>query len=400
MPDSSWTTSKLSQLLSEVIDYRGQSVPKSDHGVPLITARNVRDGYVDLSHKEYVAESEYDKWATRGFPKVGDILFTTEAPLGNIAPYPEGTFALGQRLVALRTNDLIADSYLYQYLRSEIGKHQVNVRASGSTAKGIKSSELKKIAVNYPRYGTEQKKIATILSTWDNAINTTEKLLANSEKQKKALMQVVLGSPTKIIKNTRVVTLADLAVINPASEASEEELVTFLAMDAVSNNAEILRRELLEKAQLPTGCTKFQENDVLVAKITPCFENGKGAFATELKDGLGFGSTEFHVIRAKAGVNPKLLFYVTQSHNFRFKGAANMQGSSGHRRVPKDFLKTFRFTIPSTKEAQEGLTALFTTCDLEIKGHRKTIQILKQEKSALMQQLLTGKRRVNTEAQL
>jgi type I restriction enzyme S subunit len=189
-----WINNDLRTVLEKIIDYRGQSVPKADTGVPLITARNVKKGYLDFSSKEYVDEALYSVWMSRGVPVSTDILFTTEAPLGNACRYPSGEkYAIGQRIVCLRAKKNILDSdYLLYFLLSDHGQTLIDIKSSGSTAKGIKSSELKKIKITYPESISEQIKIAEILSTWDNSINTVQKLLANSQQQKQSLMQQLL----------------------------------------------------------------------------------------------------------------------------------------------------------------------------------------------------------------
>jgi len=188
-----WEEAPLVKVLEKIIDYRGQSVPKSDGGVPLITAKNVRKGYLDFSNQEFVSYADYEAWMKRGIPKVGDILFTTEAPLGNACRFPAaGKYAVGQRTVTLRANNKILPDFLLYYLLSARGQRLIDVRGTGSTAKGIKASELKKLHVLFPKRKDEQKKIAQILSTWDKAIETVEKLIENSQQKKKALMQQLL----------------------------------------------------------------------------------------------------------------------------------------------------------------------------------------------------------------
>lgn len=196
-----WLEKPIKDIVEKIIDYRGQSVPKASQGVPLITARNVRKGYLSFDTMEYIELSEFENWMTRGMPKAGDILFTTEAPLGNVCRYPEeGLYAVAQRTVTLRTKAKVLNSeYLLYFLLSERGQRLIDIRSSGSTAKGIKSSELKKIKVVFPSDLAEQTKIAEILSTWDKAITTTEQLLANSQQQKKALMQQLLTGKKRLL---------------------------------------------------------------------------------------------------------------------------------------------------------------------------------------------------------
>ena len=141
----------LEDILDGVIDYRGKSPNKSLSGVPLITARNVRDGLLDFSQPEFIPEAEFDSWMTRGLPCIGDVLFTTEAPLGNVARVPDMRFALAQRLVCLRAKDgVMLSEYLFWLMRSPTTQQRVQQRATGSTVAGIKQSELRKIHVVAP----------------------------------------------------------------------------------------------------------------------------------------------------------------------------------------------------------------------------------------------------------
>jgi type I restriction enzyme, S subunit len=180
----SWRFDNLSSLLNRVIDYRGMSVPKSNVGIPLITAKNVRDGMLDFSTNEFVDETAYAEWKSRGVPAPGDVLFTTEAPLGKVAPFPlHGEYAIGQRVVALRPKPRVLDSgYLLQFLLSPIGKKRVELFSTGSTAKGISSRQLHKIVIDYPTLEV-QRRTAALLSVWDTAIQKSEQLIAAKERQ-------------------------------------------------------------------------------------------------------------------------------------------------------------------------------------------------------------------------
>jgi type I restriction enzyme S subunit len=96
-----WEVAALESWLAELIDYRGKSPPKFDSGVPLITAKNVRVGFIDPEPREYIGADSFAEWMTRGIPRADDVLFTTEAPLGNAASVPDEQIALGQRLITL-----------------------------------------------------------------------------------------------------------------------------------------------------------------------------------------------------------------------------------------------------------------------------------------------------------
>ena len=95
------------------------------------------------------------------------------------------------------------------------------------------------------------------------------------------------------------------------------------------------------------------ENDILIAKITPCFENGKGAIARGLKNGVGFGTTEFHVLRPLQGMSERWLFYLTKCDFFRKIGGSEMLGAGGQKRLPEDFIRNLRVGIPSFSEQEK-----------------------------------------------
>jgi type I restriction enzyme S subunit len=179
----------LDDVLEKVIDYRGKSPNKTSSGVPLITARNVRDGVLDFSQTEFIPEAEFDSWMTRGIPEVGDVLFTTEAPLGNVARVPDMRFALAQRLVGLRAKPaVLLSDYLFWLMRSPATQQRAQQRATGSTVAGIKQSELRKIPVVVPPLHYQQNCIEHLNAIEDACRKSEEKLIEALQ-----LQQLLMG---------------------------------------------------------------------------------------------------------------------------------------------------------------------------------------------------------------
>ena len=194
-------------------------------------------------------------------------------------------------------------------------------------------------------------------------------------------------------KGWEVKHLSEIADINPRkSSCPKDNLVSFVPMDAVSEAAQLIRTEVRFYSEVEKGFTSFCDKDVLLAKITPCFENGKGAHVTGLVNGIGFGSTEFHVLRAKKKICAEFLYYVTNTKEFRVRGEANMQGSAGQKRVPTDYLKEYKVFTPQLPE-QIKIAEILSTWDNAINTVQKLLANSQQQKKALMQQLLTGKKR-------
>ena len=188
--------------------------------------------------------------------------------------------------------------------------------------------------------------------------------------------------------------LNELCEINPKKPSKpSDELVSFISMSQVSEDGQIISTETKTYDEVSKGFTSFKDKDVLVAKITPCFENGKGALAHTLVNGIGFGSTEFHVLRAKENTDPKFIYYLTRTDAFRAKGTMNMQGSAGHRRVTTDFIQIYKINTPPLPE-QQKIAKILTTWDKAISITEHLIENSTQQKKALMQQLLTGKKRL------
>jgi type I restriction enzyme S subunit len=145
------------------------------------------------------------------------------------------------------------------------------------------------------------------------------------------------------------VHLSSVTQINPRlpKGIDETQQVSFLPMASVSEEGKILRQDTRKLSETKKGYTYFERNDVLLAKITPCFENGKATLASDLEHPIGFGSTEFHVLRPDPKkLDAKYLFYLVWSRRFRYLGQKAMTGAAGQRRVPTDFLKTFEIPLP------------------------------------------------------
>ena len=180
---------KMEDALEYIIDYRGKTPKKSDKGIKTLSAKSVRDGYIDYSQCYFISRDEYEKFMVRGFPKVGDVLLTTEAPLGVTARLDRDDVALAQRLLTLRGKTGILDTgYLYYYLRSPLGQRKLLERQTGTTVTGIKQAEFRRIVIEIPEEKI-QKRIASILEPIDAKIKLNNRINENLEQQARALFQ-------------------------------------------------------------------------------------------------------------------------------------------------------------------------------------------------------------------
>ncbi|MBS5608370.1 MAG: restriction endonuclease subunit S [Bacteroides fragilis] len=183
-----WRQDRLIDILDTLIDYRGKTPNKVDCGIPLITAKIVKNGRIDTP-TEFLPTEDYNGWMVRGFPQVGDVVLTTEAPLGEVAQLTDEKIALAQRIVCLRGKEGVLDNtYLKYFFLSNIGQNRLKARETGTTVTGIKQSELKEILIDYPKIDT-QKAIASVLSSLDSKIELNRRINDNLEQQVQALFK-------------------------------------------------------------------------------------------------------------------------------------------------------------------------------------------------------------------
>jgi len=185
-------------------------------------------------------------------------------------------------------------------------------------------------------------------------------------------------------------SISDAAYINPSltKAVAPEQEVSFIPMADVSDTGRWTGRQTRKQREVSVGYTAFQEGDVLFAKITPCMENGKGCHAVGLVNGVGYGSTEFHVLRAKPGTSDRFLYFWSITDEVRKKAEAFMIGSAGQQRVQASFFNHFR--IPRLQEDEQAVVARILDAANEAIAKTETlIAKLKAIKQGLLHDLLT-----------
>ena len=174
-----WMWARLNDIYN-FIDYRGATPTKITNGIPLVTAKNVKSGYIDYTIDDYISEEEFKERQQRGISKKGDILFTTEAPLGNAALADMEKFSAGQRLITFQQygskNELI-NYVMLMFILSDFFQQQLYVNKTGSTVAGIKAAILKTLWIPVPPYN-EQLRISNTLKS---AINLIDSISQNKE---------------------------------------------------------------------------------------------------------------------------------------------------------------------------------------------------------------------------
>jgi type I restriction enzyme S subunit len=365
----------LEEWMDSIIDYRGKTPEKTTSGIPLVTAKVIKGGRIEIPD-EFIAPEAYDEWMRRGIPKAGDVVITTEAPLGEVAQLPKGKVALAQRVITLSgKSDSVDNTYLKYLLLSRPFQEDLHARATGTTVVGIKQSVLRKISLSFPGL-SQQQVIAHILGTLDDKIELNRKTNETLEAMAKALFQSWFvdfdpvhakaeGRPTglpdeisdlfpdsfeeaelgEIPRGWAMGRLEEILEIDPRRSLPKGSVAPYLEMKGVPTAGhcatDVINREF-------TSGSKFRNGDTLLARITPCLENGKTAFVDFLADGqVGWGSTEFIVLCGKDEPASYFAYFLARSEGLRNHAILNMVGSSGRQRVPSDALESYILPIPN-----------------------------------------------------
>lgn len=205
---------------------------------------------------------------------------------------------------------------------------------------------IQEIPIILPPLST-QKKIAAILDAADMYLKKTKTLIEKYDQLAQSLFLDMFGN----VKGEKI-RLDECCEINPKkseiAHIDKDTEVSFVPMSNVSIKGELILTEIRSLFEVWNGFTYFQENDVVFAKITPCMENGKGAIMHNLKNKIGFGTTEFHVLRPIPSLTTSSwLYYLTSNNKFRKQAEKNMTGSAGQKRVPTDFFSKYKVICPA-----------------------------------------------------
>lgn len=398
-----WSSQKLSSVAS-IIDCKHRTPEYVKSGIQLVSPGTIKWGALDLiSPVKRVTEEEYRSLMDHCVVEQGDLVMSRNQSVG-VVSYVDSKkpFVLGQDTVLIKA--IHADwRFIYYTLQSDLVQRQIAKSAGGSTFSRINLSDIRALNIKTPAI-CEQDKISQILTAWDKAISVTESLLANSQQQKKALMQQLLTGNkrlldengvrfsgewkiTKLIQMGKVVSggtpdtnmamywEGDILWLTPTD-------VTALTGRFVSNTS----RKITPAGLLNSSAVLLPKGSLMV-----CTRATIGALAistSEICTNQGFKN-----IIPNEGFNIEFIYYLLQMNtNEMIKKSS---GSTFLELSKKDF-ETLSFSCPFIKE-QQKIAAVLSAADTEISTLEKKLACLKDEKKALMQQLLTGKRRVKVD---
>ena len=236
----------------------------------------------------------------------------------------------------------------------------------------------------------EQKRIADILDKASSLIDLRKQQLEKMDLLIKSKFIDMFGDPVINPKGWDMKRISDVCIINPRKtelgSIPDDLEVSFIPMASVSEKGDIRTNEIKKYSEVKTGFTYFHEGDVLFAKITPCMENGKGAIAINLKNLIGFGSTEFHVIRPIENItNSEWIFNLICFKWLREDAEKNMTGSAGQRRVPASYFEKCKVSVPPI-ELQNQFAKFVEQVEKQKAVMQQSLEKMETNYKALMQE--------------
>lgn len=340
---SEWKELSLGEITELVIDYRGKTPKKlggdwSESGYRALSAKNIKTGHiVQPDTIRFVSEEMYHKWMKDEIQQ-GDIIITSEAPFGQILYWnSEEKIVLSQRLFGVRVKNEYDSRFVYYYMTTPDFQGEMDGRATGTTVVGLRQPELMKCVVHCPALET-QKKIATIFSSIDEKISMNEQINDNLQQQAFSVFDNLIANAENSDCN-----VSDYAFLNPKRTLAKNQVARSIDMSQLSTSGAFPSGWEMKPFN---GGMRFTNGDTLLARITPCLENGKTAFINFLDDGeVAFGSTEYIVLAPKNDTPPEMLYCLARYSSFVDYAVKNMNGSSGRQRVSAETVGQYRLPL-------------------------------------------------------
>ncbi|EMC9178309.1 restriction endonuclease subunit S [Listeria monocytogenes] len=387
-----WEQRKLLEHIEKVLDFRGKSPTKFgmewlDKGYLVLSALNVKAGYIDKSvEAKFGSQELFDKWMGEQRLRKGDVVFTTEAPLGNVAQIPDNNgYILNQRAVAFKTfPDIMDNDFLAQFLRSPFFQHKLNMNASGGTAKGIGMKEFAKLSSYLPKDVKEQKKIGALLKTIDNIIALHQRKLEKIKALKTAYLSEMFPAEGETKPKRRFGGFTDdweqrkfIEIINRLSKTSNSSILPKVEYEDIIAEEGRLNKDISNKFDSRKGIL-FQPKNILYGKLRPYLKNWL------YPDFKGVAVGDFWVFEA-IEATPRFIYNLIQSDSYQ-----KVANDTAETKMPRsDWTKVSNssFFIPKESSEQKRIGTFFKQLDDTIALHQRKLQKLQNIKKAYLNEM-------------
>ena len=355
---------KLTDICEIITGEWGTEITENSQNIVSVirTTNFLNNGKIDIQNKELIKREIDKKKLEQKQLKRGDIIIeksggSPNQPVGRVVFFDLNSnevFLCNNFTSILRVKEDINSKYIFYFFRNNYKKNKV-VKYQNKTT-GIINLKLQNYLNESCIFLPElkiQNKIVNILDNLENIIEKNQNYLTHLGVLTKSLFTTMFGDPfSKVInKEEEKSFLKDITIINPSKKEIEEIKsnleISFITMADISEDGQINVDNIKKLEDVKNNFTFFKENDVLFAKITPCMENGKGGVAKSLKNNIGFGTTEIHVLRPISNItNSQWIYHLTKLPLFRKDAEIHMTGSAGQKRVPTTYLANFKIKVP------------------------------------------------------
>lgn len=340
--------------------------------------------------------SEFDKYFTHSAERItkagtaksrevkkGDLILSNSMSFGRVfITLIDGYIHDGW--LRLRNNeDLLDREYLYYFLSSDLAQNQLKAVATGSVVNNLKSETVKAVKIDLPPLAV-QKEIGHTLAVFDAKIAINNKINHNLEQMAQIHFErLIIEESTNQSKGI----LSDIANINPLRSLKRGQNALYIEMANLPTSGSFPTDWVMRQF---SGGMKFTNGDTIMARITPCLENGKTAYINFLEDGeIAFGSTEYIIITSKKGYCDEMFYFLARYPDFVSYAVRNMNGSSGRQRVSGDTIGRYELHIPTPETVQkfaEIATPIMNTIRQNALENRNLAVI----RDALLPRLMSG----------
>ena len=391
----------LQELCLNITDGKhGDCENEENSGYYFISCKDIFDGQINYKNARQITKADFEETHKRTMLEVDDILLTNSGTIGRMAFVREATTKTTfQKSVAIIKPDKqkVLPRYLYYQLQNCVPQF-IN-SSNGSAQKNLLLSTMRTFQIEIEENREKQEKIANTLSAYDDLIENNQKQIKLLEEAAQRIYKewfVDLRFPGH--ENTKIVDgvpegwnwckLEDAIQFDPKVTLTKERMKQFVPMSALSTSSMVLDESQFTETTSNSG-SKFQNGDTLLARITPCLENGKTACVSGLKSNEGaVGSTEYIVMRAKT-INAYMVYLLARTDDFRQSAINSMSGSDGRQRVKSDKLKMLDYLHP-TSELVEKFENVAKPIFEKICKLSKQMQQAKQARDLLLPKLMSG----------
>ena len=411
--------------VAQLFDGPHATPKKTLEGPVFLGISSLKRGQLDLSSTEHLSDEDYAKWTRRVVPSSDDVVFSYETRIGDVAIIPEGLkCCLGRRMALLRPDQtrLLPKYLLYYFLSDEFQDFLRTRTIHGSTVERLPLTDFPSYPVRIPPIQV-QRSISETLQSLDDRItllretNTTLEAIAQAlfkswfvdfdpvrakmegrapEGMDEATAALFPDSFEEtelgvVPRGWRALPLAEAMEINPTRKLKKGELAPYLDMASVGTQGHVA--DATVPREMGSG-SKFVNGDTLLARITPCLENGKTAFVDFLPERkTGWGSTEFVVLRPRTPLPDYFAYLLCRHGAFREFAIQSMSGTSGRQRIQNDVLGRYPVAVP-TIEIAEIFGETVSALQQRIAANHASSQTLASLRDTLLPRLISGQIRL------